>query len=37
MRNQSIDLIKGILIILVVVGHILRVSLNDNLERYIIY
>lgn len=36
-RNPSIDVIKGILIILVVIGHILRGSLDDNTLRYVIY
>ena len=35
MRNQNIDSVKGVL--LVVVGHILKGSLDENLARYIIY
>lgn len=36
-RNRSIDAIKGILIFLVVVGHILLGTLDENIFRYVIY
>lgn len=36
-RNPSIDVIKGILIILVIIGHMLLGGVDDNLARYIIY
>lgn len=36
-RNESVDLAKGILIILVILGHILPGTLEENLTRYIIY
>lgn len=36
-RNTSIDFIKGILILSVVIGHILLGSPEDNMLRYIIY
>lgn len=36
-RNESIDILKGILIILVIIGHILHGSLDDNILRYYIY
>ena len=36
-RNESIDVIKGILILLVIVGHILLGSLDENGLRYYIY
>ena len=37
MRNKNIDLIKGILVLLVIIGHVLKGSLSENLARYIIY
>lgn len=37
MRLQNIDLLKGILIILVIIGHVLHGSLENNFGRYIIY
>jgi len=36
-RNPNIDFVKGLLIVFVVIGHILRGSLSDDLLRYIIY
>ena len=36
-RNRSIDAIKGILIFLVVIGHVLPGSLDENVIRYVIY
>lgn len=36
-RNHLIDLIKGTLIILVMIGHFLPRTLSENPERYIIY
>lgn len=36
-RNESIDVIKGILVIFVIIGHILLGSLDDNGLRYFIY
>ena len=35
--NKSIDTLKGILIITVIIGHILRGSLDENIIRYFIY
>lgn len=37
MRNESIDTLKGILIILVIVGHVLLGTLDENILRYVIY
>ena len=37
MRNNFLDWLKGILILLVIVGHILQGSLQDNEIRYFIY
>ena len=37
MRNINIDLIKGLLIILVITGHILKGSLSDSIVRNTIY
>lgn len=37
MRNQAFDSIKGLLVLLVVVGHVLLGSLADNVWRYLIY
>lgn len=37
MRLKNIDFLKGLLIILVVLGHILKGRLQDNLFRYFIY
>lgn len=34
---KSLDFVKGILIILVILGHILRGTLNETLSRYFIY
>ena len=36
-RNIKIDITKGLLITLVVIGHLLLGKLNDNMVRYIIY
>lgn len=36
-RNESIDSIKGILIVLVIIGHILLGTLDENFLRYVIY
>jgi acyltransferase len=36
-HNTGIDLIKGLLVILVILGHILLGKLNENLARFIIY
>ena len=36
-RNESIDTLKGILIILVIVGHVLLGTLDENVFRYVIY
>lgn len=36
-RNYSIDFLKGILILLVIIGHITLGELEDSLLRYIIY
>ena len=36
-RNESIDVIKGTLIFLVIIGHILLGSLDNNGLRYFIY
>ena len=35
--NHSIDAVKGILIVLVIVGHLLLGSLDENIIRFIIY
>lgn len=37
MRLRNVDLLKGVLIILVIVGHILLGSTEQSLPRYIIY
>ncbi|MCE3280293.1 MAG: hypothetical protein K0S44_2484 [Bacteroidetes bacterium] len=37
MKIRNFDLIKGGLIILVIIGHVLQGSLSDNLARYFIY
>ncbi|WP_165819339.1 acyltransferase family protein [Flagellimonas aquimarina] len=36
-RLESIDFFKGLLIILVIVGHVLQGSLDENVGRYLIY
>lgn len=36
-RNRTIDVFKGFLILMVIIGHILRGSLDENVLRYIIY
>lgn len=36
-RNESIDALKGLLIIFVIIGHILLGTLDENVLRYIIY
>lgn len=36
-RNEKTDMIKGLLIVLVIVGHILPGTLQDNIVRYTIY
>ncbi|PZU84830.1 MAG: hypothetical protein DI529_10740 [Chryseobacterium sp.] len=36
-RNIKIDITKGVLIILVIIGHVLLGKLNANIARYIIY
>lgn len=36
-RYRNIDFLKGVLIILVILGHIIPKPLNENLLRYIIY
>lgn len=36
-RNGSIDFCKGILILLVILGHIILGELNKNIVRYVIY
>lgn len=36
-RNESIDVIKGFLIIAVIIGHILLGGLDDNILRFFIY
>lgn len=35
--NRSIDVLKGFLILMVIIGHILRGSLDENVLRYVIY
>ena len=35
--NQSIDFVKGILILLVFLGHLIIGKIEDNLVRYFIY
>lgn len=37
MRLRNIDLLKGILILLVIIGHILQGTFSENIWRYIIY
>lgn len=37
MKLKNIDLLKGILIILVIIGHILQGTLEENIFRHIIY
>lgn len=37
MRNKSIDLIKGVLIILVIIGHVVPGGLKESLIRWVIY
>lgn len=34
---SGIDILKGILIIIVIIGHVLTGSLNNNIVRYVIY
>ncbi len=34
---SGIDILKGILVIIVIIGHVLTGSLNNNIVRYIIY
>ena len=36
-RNEAFDAAKGVLIILVIIGHVLLGSLSENLSREIIY
>ena len=36
-RNHSIDFLKGILIILVVIGHSISGELRETFSRYLIY
>jgi fucose 4-O-acetylase-like acetyltransferase len=36
-RNESIDTLKGLLIILVIIGHVLLGTLDENVFRYVIY
>lgn len=36
-RNISIDVIKGILILFVIIGHLLLGTLNENIFRFLIY
>lgn len=36
-RNNTIDIIKGFLIVCVILGHVLLGSIDDNIFRYIIY
>lgn len=36
-RNRSVDAVKGILIFLVVIGHVLLGTLDENVIRYTIY
>jgi fucose 4-O-acetylase-like acetyltransferase len=36
-RNTNLDLLKGVLIILVVAGHVLEGQLSESLPRYLIY
>ncbi|MDT8392234.1 MAG: acyltransferase family protein [Bacteroidales bacterium] len=36
-RNKNIDLLKGILIMLVITGHIIQDKVDGNLARYLIY
>ena len=36
-RNESIDSLKGILIIFVIIGHALHGTLDENILRYVIY
>ena len=36
-RNSRIDFLKGVIIILVIIGHILPGSLDVNILRYVIY
>ena len=37
MKIRNIDFLKGILVLLVITGHVLQGSLSDNIFRYIIY
>ncbi len=37
MRFENIDLLKGLLIILVITGHVLQGAVSENMGRYIIY
>lgn len=37
MRNNTIDIAKGFLIICVILGHLLLDTLNENVVRYVIY
>lgn len=37
MRNSSIDAIKGVLILTVILGHVLVGNIDNNIARYIIY
>ncbi len=37
MKIKNIDFIKGILILLVIIGHVLRESVSEDIFRYIIY
>ncbi|WP_369414051.1 acyltransferase family protein [Desertivirga xinjiangensis] len=37
MRFRNIDLLKGLLIILVIVGHVLQGKLSESIWRYFIY
>ena len=37
MRNPNVDIAKGILLILVILGHILQGSFTESLPRYLIY
>ena len=37
MRNQSIDIAKGFLLLLVIIGHILQGTFEESLPRYLIY
>lgn len=36
-RNRSIDAVKGVLILLVIIGHVLVGPIDEHVVRYVIY